>query len=328
VTNPVANERGFFEALLGDGRFLLSLTGIALVISGGFAIGQSVSGQLLPHDVHALGMDASQLLQQTSANLVRFMFHDRVAFGGTLLAIGMAYLVAGRVSVEGRQGLGLVDLGDLRRVWISKLSCVPRIRISRYMARRSNFVFVAGFSGWNVALSETGRAVDSNINLADGLHGPAGCGNGRTQASAALRTGLGRRGCHHPGDRNDIRICAQDVSFIGIPPEKLRTASQVLVPLLAHDRAGFGGGLFSFGLLLLMMMRHAALSRRLVEVVTLMGLCGFGAALGVHFAIGYTDFVHLLPGYGGFLLFAAGAALLARGWFRSRRPIPVVVTAR
>jgi len=64
---------------------------MALLISGGFAIAQSISGQLLPHDLHALGMSAADLRHQTSANLVRFMFHDRVAFGGTLLAIGIAY---------------------------------------------------------------------------------------------------------------------------------------------------------------------------------------------------------------------------------------------
>jgi hypothetical protein len=54
-------DRGVVEALLGDGRFLLSLTGMALLISGGFAIAQSISGQLLPHDLHALGMSAAEL---------------------------------------------------------------------------------------------------------------------------------------------------------------------------------------------------------------------------------------------------------------------------
>ena len=88
ISNP---DRSVLEAILGDGRFLLSLTGVALLISGWFAIAQSISGQLLPHDLHALGMDAAALRQHTSANLVRFMFHDRVAFGGTLLAIGIAY---------------------------------------------------------------------------------------------------------------------------------------------------------------------------------------------------------------------------------------------
>ena len=108
----------------------------------------------------------------------------------------------------------------------------------------------------------------------------------------------------------------QDIAFIGISRDKLRELSPALVPLIAHDRAGFGGGVLSTGLLLLMMMRHAPVTRSLVEVVAVMGLCGFGAALGVHFAVGYTDSFHLSPAYAGFLLFAIGAALLATG----RRP--------
>lgn len=38
------DERGLLQAVLRDGRFLIALTGIALVLSGGFAIFQSVSG--------------------------------------------------------------------------------------------------------------------------------------------------------------------------------------------------------------------------------------------------------------------------------------------
>ncbi len=64
---------------------------MALLASGAFAIFQSITGHFLPHDVHALGMDADGLARAANPNLVRFMFHDRVAFGGTLLAIGMAY---------------------------------------------------------------------------------------------------------------------------------------------------------------------------------------------------------------------------------------------
>ncbi len=60
ISDP--QDRGVLEAILGDGRFLLSLTGTALLISGGFAIAQSISGQLLPHDLHALGMGAAREL--------------------------------------------------------------------------------------------------------------------------------------------------------------------------------------------------------------------------------------------------------------------------
>jgi hypothetical protein len=110
----------------------------------------------------------------------------------------------------------------------------------------------------------------------------------------------------------------QDVAFIGIQPDKLRAITPLLVPVLAHDRAGFGGGLLSVGLVLTMIVRHARLSRSLVEVIALMGLCGFGAALGVHFAIGYTDFVHLSPAYAGFVIFAIGAIMLGRSAIAKR----------
>ena len=43
-----------------------------------------------------------------------------------------------------------------------------------------------------------------------------------------------------------------------------------------------------------------------------MGFCGFAAALGVHFAIGYTNFIHSSPAYAGFAIFASGTVLLTR----------------
>jgi hypothetical protein len=88
----VTDERSLLQTLLGDARFLIGLTGISLALSGGFAVLQSVSGQLLPHDSHAIGMDAMALMQAGNPHLLGFMFHDRVAYGGSLLAIGGGYL--------------------------------------------------------------------------------------------------------------------------------------------------------------------------------------------------------------------------------------------
>ena len=52
------DHRGLLEALPSDGRPLLSLVGFVLVLSGGFAIFQSLTVYFLPQDVHALGFDA------------------------------------------------------------------------------------------------------------------------------------------------------------------------------------------------------------------------------------------------------------------------------
>jgi hypothetical protein len=85
------DDRGILEAVLADGRLLLTLTGFVLLLSGGFAVFQSITGYFLPQDVHSLGFDARTLAQTANPRVVKFMFHDRVAFGGTLLGVGIAY---------------------------------------------------------------------------------------------------------------------------------------------------------------------------------------------------------------------------------------------
>src|SRR5437867_3674639 len=69
------------------------------------------------------------------------------------------------------------------------------------------------------------------------------------------------------------------------------------------------------------MTRHAPATRSLAEIVAVMGLAGFGATLGVHFAIGYTDPLHLAPAYAGCVLFAAAVVQPTR---RQQRRIVVL----
>lgn len=306
------DRRPLLEAFLGDGRFPLSLTGMALLATGVFAILQSISGGLLPHDVHALGMDAEALKKAAGPNLVRFMFHDRVAFGGTLIAIGIAYWwlaefplraaaswawwtffisgVCGFASFLAYLGYGYLDTWHgvatllllplyLGGLWRSRLHLANPLRLS--------------------SLGRVRRAQSSPERLGRILL--LFCGTGLIAAGLTiLAVGM------------TFVFVPQDITFIGIVPDGLHRISPILVPLLAHDRAGFGGGLFSVGLLVTMMMLYSPLSRSLVEVVFLMGIAGFGAALGVHFAIGYTDFIHLSPAYAGCVIFLAGSALLAK----------------
>jgi hypothetical protein len=305
------DDRGVFDALLGDGGFLLRLTGMALLGTGIFAIAQSISGQLLPHDLHALGMDASALRKVAGPNLIRFMFHDRVAFGGTLIAIGIAYWwlaefplrrgaawawwtllvsgVCGFLSFLAYLGYGYLD------TWhgVATLFLLPLYVGGLWQARLHLAEPFQPSSLWASCQAQSVvEKVGRNLLLL--------CGSGLVVAGLMILV-VGMTFVFVP----------QDVIFIGVSPAGLRTVSPVLVPLLAHDRAGFGGGLLSVGILLIMMMRLAPLSRSLVEVVFLMGMAGFGAALGVHFAIGYTDVIHLSPAYAGLLLFLAGFTFLA-----------------
>lgn len=85
-------EAGLGELLLDDGRPALLLTAAALLVSGAFAVFLSIRREFLPHDVAFLGMTAEELCGLADCRVVRFMFHDRVAFGGSLIAVAILYL--------------------------------------------------------------------------------------------------------------------------------------------------------------------------------------------------------------------------------------------
>jgi hypothetical protein len=67
------DTRGLFEALVGDGRPLLTLTGIALIGSGLFAFFLAATGHFLPHDIAYLGMSADDLHMIADGRLAHFI---------------------------------------------------------------------------------------------------------------------------------------------------------------------------------------------------------------------------------------------------------------
>jgi hypothetical protein len=101
----------------------------------------------------------------------------------------------------------------------------------------------------------------------------------------------------------------QDLVFMGLSRVDLAAINPHLIPLIAHDRAGFGGGLASAGLLVTVCAWYARPERAFNEVVLLAGLLGFGCAIGVHYFEGYTDLTHLGPALVGGLLFVSSLIL-------------------
>jgi hypothetical protein len=85
----VAAAGGLAGAALG--AWLVAFTGWVLVASGLFALALAATVNLLPHDVAYLGMTHAQLCGYFGCRLAHFMAHDRVAFGGSIIAIGILY---------------------------------------------------------------------------------------------------------------------------------------------------------------------------------------------------------------------------------------------
>jgi hypothetical protein len=103
----------------------------------------------------------------------------------------------------------------------------------------------------------------------------------------------------------------EDLEFMQTTGEALRAANPRLVPLIAHDRATFGGMLLASGCVFLLpaLWGFRNGSRWLWWSMLLSGVSAYVAAIGVHFAVGYVDLMHLLPAFTGFGLFLCGLGL-------------------
>ena len=110
---------------------------------------------------------------------------------------------------------------------------------------------------------------------------------------------------------------AEDLGFMGVTRRMLDDVNVRLVPLIAHDRAGFGGGLGTVGVLLLFCGWYARPTRAFHQTVLLAGTTGFGCAIGTHFIEGYVNPMHLGPAIAGAALFAASLACESFGQHRA-----------
>jgi hypothetical protein len=112
----------------------------------------------------------------------------------------------------------------------------------------------------------------------------------------------------------------QDLAYLGLSVEEMRALNPRLVPLIAHDRAGFGGAVCCCGVALFFCVWCGRPSAGLWRVLALVGAVGFGTAIGVHPAVGYNDAVHLAPAAVGAFTYLAGLVLTFRPMARGVCP--------
>jgi len=305
------DDRGLLSALLGDGRPLLLLSGLALVFAGGFALFLSANKHFLPHDVDYLGMTAEQLCGFNDCRVVYFMFHDRVAFGGALIAIGVLYMWLAEfplrrgeawawwaVVVSGIFGFGsfLAYLGyGYLDTWhgAATLLILP--------------CFVIGLAQSRAQL-QVPRGIGSLLRPGAVVNWLSPFGIGRALL-LAVAGGMIAGGLTVMTFGMTRVFVPQDLTFMGLARSDLQTISARLIPLIAHDRAGFGGAICTTGVMVLICVWCARPSRNLWQILCLAGVIGFATAIGVHPMVGYNDLVHLAPAILGAIMFIAGLIL-------------------
>ena len=106
-----------------------------------------------------------------------------------------------------------------------------------------------------------------------------------------------------------------DLEFMQTTRAALVEANSRLVPLVAHDRASLGGMLMSTGatVLLTSLWGWQRGRRWLWYALAGSGTVAYVTTIAVHWSVGYTSLMHLLPPYGGLLLLWL-ALLLAKEW--------------
>jgi hypothetical protein len=308
----------FAAAISGDGRPLVLLTATCLALAGGFAVFLGLSGSFLPQDVAFLGVGPEELCRLQDCRVVGFMIHDRIAFGGVLLSVATLYAwlalfplrtaekwawralafsgVCGFASFLAYLGYGYLD------TWhgLATLLLAPIFVAGLIMTRPGNPLGTTAVDQVreHIALTRRGATGRALVLLA---------GIGCVVAGATILV-VGATRVFVP----------QDLGYLGTTAVELGREYPRLVPLIAHDRAGFGGGLLTTGILVVAVTWYAPPSRHVWEALAVAGAFGFGCAIGTHYLVDYHDLTHVGPAWAGAAVLVLGLSLAASDYRNAR----------
>jgi hypothetical protein len=303
------NSAGLLTTLIGDGRPLLALVALGLVLSGIFALFLSITGTFLPHDIAFLGMAPHDLCDLHQCRVVHFIFHDRVAFGGTLIAIGTLYLWLLAFPLRlGEEWAWWTLLLSGSVGFLNFLSYLIYGYLDTWHAVASAALLPLFISGiWKTRALLPPRRESWRDLLCPGmplaLNTIAGFGRACLMFVGA---GMATAGSVLTILGSTIVFVPQDITYMGFTAADLNVINPRLIPLIAHDRAGFGGGLACCGLMVLIIAWKTRPARALWQALLIGGLTGFGCAIGVHYTMGYEIVSHLIPAWTGGAIYTVG----------------------
>lgn len=296
------------------GARIIFATGAILIASGILALGLAATVQLFPYDVTYLQMTVADLCERNACRIVHFMAHDRVSFGGSMISIGVLYtwLAASPLRrgeawafwvlvLSGLVGFGsfLTYLGyDYLDVWHGRatLALLP--------------VFVLGMLRVYTRLrGPKGLRELFRVGAPAWIWSPAGMGR---LALSFTAFGMIAGGLIIMTVGVSQVFVPQDLEYMAMTVPELNALNPRLIPLIAHDRAGFGGGICSTGITVMACVWRGARpgARGLWWAMLVSGTAGFTTAIGIHPLVGYVSFTHLAPAYAGALMFVTAMVLL------------------
>jgi dihydroorotate dehydrogenase len=287
--------------------FWTTLMGTAMFLGGILALAIASTRVVLPYDETMAGMSREQLAA-INDRLLAFMAHDRVSLAGTMIAVGILYL-----------GLSLCGIRRGAH-W-----ALVAILTSAFAGFASFFTFL-GFGYFDPFHAFVTAVLFQFLLLA--LHAPLPAPSEITPPSLyedwrwrrgqwgqlltiAHGAALVLAGAVISTLGSTTVFVPEDLDFMRTTAEALSSANPRLVPLVAHDRASFGGMILATGLgvLLTALWGYRQGYRWLWWTLLGVGVAGYVPAIVVHFAVGYCNWRHLAPACAGASLCAVGLIL-------------------
>ncbi|WP_229757639.1 hypothetical protein [Paenibacillus marchantiophytorum] len=283
------------------------LLGLGMMFGGVLAWLIASTTVLLPYDETFLGVSRS-VINRFNGHIIHFMSHDRITLAGTMISIGIFY------SQLARHGLQ------------SGLHWARTAVITSCAVGFSSFFLYLGYGYFDPL--HAGVAAVLLPMLLFTLRGlkdypsrkPPGLRNDSVWRRAQLGQccfvilgfGLAIGGLTISGVGVTYVFVDTDLTYMGLTAEQLAAWNDRLIPLIAHDRAGFGGALFSLAVAITASALWGVGQGESWLWWTFLwgGLPGFTAGLLIHFHIGYMNFIHLLPVYIAVMLYGIGLYLL------------------
>lgn len=297
---PRMAEQSWFWALL---------LGTAMLIGSILALTIASTRVVLPYDEEFCGWTRPEI-EAHNPRLLPFLTHDRVCLAGSMIAIGLTYVSLAWHGI--RRGMHWARIAVISSAGSGFASFFLFLGFG-YLDPFHAFVtailsqlFALAIFGKETTPAPP-RALDRTTD-ATWIRGQWGQFLLILHAVALMVAGLSIAGI---GVTNVL--VWTDLNFLGTSLEGMKAANPKLLPLVAHDRATFGGMLIALGLawLLSLLWGFQKAEAWLWWSKLGGGATFYAAALGVHFHVGYVDLWHLVPA-------SAGAALMGLGLFLSR----------
>ncbi|MEQ8791933.1 MAG: hypothetical protein RIC55_37095 [Pirellulaceae bacterium] len=294
----------------GESWFWALAMGLSMLLGGALAMLVATTRVVLPYDEAMAGLSREQLAQ-INERLLSFMTHDRVTLSGTMLAVGVLYSVLAWWGV--RRGVHWAYLSVVVSALCGFISFFSFLGFG-YFDPFHAFVTAVLFQMLLLTVhSHLGPRRDMEPpdlwndarwianqwgQLAFVVHGAI------LIAAGAVISCVGMTSVFVP----------EDLEFMHTTSEHLFSAHPTLVPLVAHDRATFGGMLLAcgFATLLPAVWGFRRGQAWLWWALMIAGDIAYIATIAVHWTVGYHALMHLLPAYGGLaLLWLGGLASYA-----------------